>query len=150
MAEINKVIVAEFGIAVAMQSYAYIKDGYLPWPASFMRSALGFSALALLEMLASPLGALIGAGMLIVLFVRNPGTYTKAGSAGSYVLPATMYEQQYMDKWLLLKSSTPPASQGGDSAKGALPSGDSAKGSSRGGDSAKGPVLGSAPGRGVI
>lgn len=138
MAELNKVIAAEFGIAVAMQSYAYLKDGYFPWPASIARSALGFSLLALLEMVASPLGALIGAGMLIVLFVRNPNMYTKSGGAGSYALPATAYEQMYMDKWLALKTpvagttaSTSPQTQAG-------------------GDSAKGPVLGSAPGRTVI
>jgi hypothetical protein len=71
-----KILAAEYGASLAMQTYVAIKPGYLPWPGFVFRTSLAFSVLAVLEMLAPGMGALIGAGMMITLFIKNPQGWT--------------------------------------------------------------------------
>lgn len=67
-----KVLAAEFGVAVAMETWIAVKNKYMPWPTPYVRSAMSFSVLALLEIVAPGMGALLGAGLIIAVFVKNP------------------------------------------------------------------------------
>lgn len=67
-----KVLAAEFGIAVAMETWIAVKNKYMPWPTPYVRSAMSFSVLALLEIIAPGMGALFGAGLIIAVFVKDP------------------------------------------------------------------------------
>jgi hypothetical protein len=77
-----KVLAGEFGVSIAMQTFAAVKNKYLPWPAYFMQTSMAFSMLALLEIVVPGMGALLGAGMMIALFVKNPSKYTGSSEYG--------------------------------------------------------------------
>jgi hypothetical protein len=67
----QKVLAAEFGISVGILSWIFIKNKYVPWPSVIVASSMSFSVLALLEIIVPGFGAIFGAGMMLVLFVKN-------------------------------------------------------------------------------
>lgn len=79
----TRIIVAEYGIAVGFASYEAVRasqnggstEHYMPFPAPYMRSALAFSVLAILDVVVPGIGALLGAGFLLALFVKNYKQY---------------------------------------------------------------------------
>lgn len=109
----TKIIAGEFALSVGMQAWAGIKEGYVPWPATFVRSSIAFSVLLLLDTIAAPLGAIIGLGMMITLFVRQPNYFV--GKAGSYDYTAQSTMAQWGHEALKFASpstATTPTTQG--------------------------------------
>jgi len=71
-----KVLAGEYALAVGMESWRAIRDQYVPFPALLIRSSFGFGVLALLSFASEELAAVLGAGFLIVLFIKHPEDYT--------------------------------------------------------------------------
>ena len=81
----TRILAMEFGIAVAMLTWPAIKDKYLPWPAPFIRTAFSFSVFAMLDVIVPGFGALLGAGIMLAVFVKNSAVYTgKAEGIAGY------------------------------------------------------------------
>lgn len=72
----NKVLAGEFCVALAINSWGAIKQGYAPWPGSVMRSAAAFGILGVAAIAAPDLATLLGAGFLLALLVKALPTGT--------------------------------------------------------------------------
>jgi hypothetical protein len=114
-----KLLAAEFGAAIAAETYYPVtgkgaEDGktrYMPWPSFYVKTALGFSVLCMVELAVAGLGSLLGAGFMIAYFVKN---YSKFQNGTIYYYP----QMEGMDSvdsavWKIGASVTPIFSTNG-------------------------------------
>lgn len=75
MANPNRVLAAEYVVAVGLSSWGAIRAGFFPWPGAIVRIGLGFSLLGLLATGAPELAVMLGAGFLLadVLVITGSG-----------------------------------------------------------------------------
>jgi len=64
---------AEFIVAVGINSWQALKAGQVPFPGTIIRTAAAFGILSLLYYVDDDLAALLGAGFLMALIVKQAG-----------------------------------------------------------------------------
>jgi hypothetical protein len=74
MASTNQILGAEYLLAIGVTSYGALRSGFVPWPASIVRTGLGFGLLGLLATGAPELAVLLGGGFLLadILKLADP------------------------------------------------------------------------------
>lgn len=75
----NRILAAEFIVAVGFSSWAALKSRQLPWPPAVVRTALAFGILYVLAQASPELAGVLGGGFLLAQFVKvleNKTPYT--------------------------------------------------------------------------
>lgn len=67
----SKVLAGEFFVAILFTSWGAIKFKYAPWPGNYVKVGIAFGILAILSMANERLAALLGAGFMIAILVRD-------------------------------------------------------------------------------
>lgn len=113
-----QILAAEFAVALALNAWPQIVAGYIPWPAHFVRTALGFSVIAVLAFASDELAALLAAGFIIVLFIKDPDYYMGHMAKAQYLqgkhAPAAgTGEEVYSNQLLTWNANLAGTNQGG-------------------------------------
>lgn len=75
----NRILAAQFIIAVAFSSWAALKSRQLPWPPTVVRTALAFGILYVLAQASPQLAGVLGGGFLLAQLIKvleNKDPYT--------------------------------------------------------------------------
>lgn len=95
---VNKTLAIEFFIAIGINSWGAIKQGYAPWPPTIIASCIAMGILSLSSAIDERLAVLLGAGFLVASIMaiaqQQSGSQT-GGSAAS--------------KWTGTFGATPPS-----------------------------------------
>lgn len=79
MGNSGKVLGIEFGVSVAVSSWAAMKAGYWPWPPTIVKTSIAFAILSVVSIASEELAAMLGAGFILANLVRiysNKDPYT--------------------------------------------------------------------------
>lgn len=95
-ASANKVLAAEYVLAVGINSWGAIRSGFVPWPAAIVRSGLAFGLLGLLATGAPELATILGGGFLLAALINAASAQGTSG------------------KWTKTFGALPPPVQGGN------------------------------------
>lgn len=79
MNNVNKVLAAEYVLAVGINSWGAIKAGFVPWPSAIMRTGLAYGLLGLLATGAPELAAALGGGFLLAAAVNAASAQGSSG-----------------------------------------------------------------------
>lgn len=75
----NRILAAEFVVAIGFSSWAALKTHQLPWPPTVMRTAVAFGILYILAQASPELAGMLGAGFLLAQLIKvleNKTPYT--------------------------------------------------------------------------
>lgn len=77
----NKVLAAEYLLALGINSYGAIKAGFVPWPAGLIKTGIAFGLLGLLAAGAPELATTLGGGFLLAAVLKAA---TDQGTSGKW------------------------------------------------------------------
>lgn len=85
----NRILAGEFAIALAISSWAAMRDGWWPWPGTVIKTGIAFSILGFVAMVDESFAALLGGGFLLadVLRVYQTGKPFLGGVPGESKAP---------------------------------------------------------------
>lgn len=75
----NRVLAAEFIVAIGFSSWAALKSRQLPWPPTVTRTAIAFALLYVLAQMSPELATMLGGGFLVAQLIKvleNKTPYT--------------------------------------------------------------------------
>lgn len=79
MSNANRILAAEFVVAVGFSSWAALKSRQLPWPPTIARTALAFGILFVFAQASPELASVLGGGFLLAQLIKvleNKTPYT--------------------------------------------------------------------------
>lgn len=85
----TKILTGEFLVAILYSSWGSIKWGFAPWPGNYVKIGISFGILGILSMASEKLAALMGAGFIIAILVRD---MSKGSIQAKPNLPVFSYE----------------------------------------------------------
>lgn len=75
----NKLLAAEFVVALGFSSWGALKDKQLPWPPTVVKTGLAFAILGIVATISPELAATLGGGFLLAQLIKvleNKTPYT--------------------------------------------------------------------------
>lgn len=75
----NRVLAAEYVVAVGFSSWAALKSKQLPWPPTVIRTSVAFGILFMVAQVSPELASALGAGFLLAQLIKvmeNKAPYT--------------------------------------------------------------------------
>lgn len=66
----NKLLAAEFVVALGFSSWSALKDKQLPWPPTVVKTGIAFSILGMVGVVSPELAATLGGGFLLAQLIK--------------------------------------------------------------------------------
>jgi hypothetical protein len=73
MSNPNKILAAEFIIAVGFSSWSAIKDKQMPWPETIIKTSVAFGVLGIVGTFSPELATVVGGGFLLAQLIKVMG-----------------------------------------------------------------------------
>jgi len=79
-------LILELMGSIGISSWAYLKNGYYPWPPTIMRTCLAYAMLAFLGLISAEFAGVVGGGLLLAQLVtlNTSGNPEGPGKGGGF------------------------------------------------------------------